>query len=79
MIPVHMRMLPSNLFRGVPDTHADVYPADGAPRRHCTTNIPTIYGKHHAFRPKTPIYNEVSAHASTDDSIQTNTRTLIDP
>ena len=25
------------------------------------------------------IYNEVSAHASTNDSIQTNTETLIDP
>ena len=42
-------------------------------------DIPNNYGKHHTFRPKTPIYNEVSAHASTNDSIQTNTETLIDP
>ena len=55
-------------------------PIYNLPRRQYTTNIPKIYGKHYTFRPKTPIYNEVSAHTSTNnDSIQTNTETLIDP
>ena len=73
---MHTRTYGPDLLR-VYDIHQE--PIYSYPRRQYTTNIPKIYGKHHTFRPKTPIYNEVNAHASTNDSIQTNTGTLIDP